>query len=68
VAIGPRVERQPTLSPGTPVQVFSRYSARWVSGFEIATSVGGGYQLLRLSDRSVVPKTFVTEDLRAQRR
>jgi hypothetical protein len=54
------------MPPGTPVQVFSRFSAAWVGGFEIATGVDGGYQLLRLSDQSVVPKTFPTEDLRAQ--
>lgn len=55
-----------TLPPGTPVQVFSRFSASWVSGFEIAISLDGGYQLRRLSDRAVLPKTFPTEDLRAQ--
>jgi hypothetical protein len=56
------------LPPGTPVQVFSRFSAAWVDGFEIATNVDGGHQLRRLSDRSVVPKKFATEDLRAQHR
>jgi hypothetical protein len=52
------------LPTGTRVQVFSRFSESWVSGFEVATSLDGGYQLLRLSDKSVVPKTFPTEDLR----
>jgi hypothetical protein len=56
------------LPPGTPVQVFSRFSAAWVDGFEIAGNVDGGHQLRRLSDRSVVAKTFPIEDLRAQHR
>lgn len=61
---GPAARR--ILSPGTPVAVFNRFSSRWVGGFEVATTGDGGYQLLRLSDRSVVPKTFLTEELRAQ--
>lgn len=56
------------LPPGTPVQVFSHFSAAWIDGFEIADNVEGGHQLRRLSDHSVVPKTFPTEDLRAQHR
>ncbi|MBA2327258.1 MAG: hypothetical protein H0V95_11520 [Actinobacteria bacterium] len=56
------------LPPGTAVQVFSHFSAAWIDGFEVATNVDGGHQLRRLSDRSVVPKTFPTEDLRAQHR
>jgi hypothetical protein len=55
------------MVPGTPVAVFNRYNASWVSGFEIATTRDDGYQLVRLSDRSVVPKTFRNDDLRAQR-
>jgi len=56
------------LPPGTAVQVFSHFSAAWIDGFEVAGNVDGGHQLRRLSDRSVVPKTFSTEDLRAQHR
>jgi len=48
------------------VQVFSRFRAVWIDGFEIAGNVDGGHQLRRLSDDSVVPKTFPSEDLRAQ--
>ena len=64
-AVGPAGPQ--VIPPGTPVAVFNRYNASWVSGFEIATTRDDGYQLLRLSDRSVVPKTFRTEDLRAVR-
>jgi hypothetical protein len=56
------------LPLGTPVQVFSRFSAAWIDGFEIAGDADGGHQLRRLSDRSVVPKTFAAEDLRVQHR
>lgn len=52
------------LPAGTQVDVFSRFSAAWITGFEIATALNGGYQLRRLSDRSVLPVTFVGDDLR----
>jgi uncharacterized protein YdiU (UPF0061 family) len=65
-SVGPAGQR--VMAPGTPVAVFNRFSASWVGGFEIATTHDDGYQLVRLSDRSVVPKTFRSEDLRAQRR
>jgi len=54
------------LPPGTPVQVFSRFSAAWIDGFVIAGTLDGGHQLRRLSDDSVVPKTFPPEDRRRQ--
>jgi hypothetical protein len=56
----------PTMTPGTSVEVFSRFSATWVRGFEIASTSGSGYQLRRVSDRSVLPKTFSIDDLRAR--
>jgi hypothetical protein len=52
------------LPPGTPVDVFSRFSDAWTSGFEIATTLGGGYQLRRISDHTVLPRTFHGDDLR----
>ena len=58
--------RTPTMTPGTSVEVFSRFSASWVGGFEIASNLGRGYQLRRISDRSVLPKTFPVDDLRAR--
>jgi hypothetical protein len=59
---------QPGVPAGTRVDVFSRFSATWVGGFEIAGRIEGGYQLLRLSDRRVLPKMFAIEDLRARHR
>lgn len=56
-----------TLPAGTRVEVFSRFNSSWARGFEVATSLDGGYQLVRLSDRTVLPKTFLTEDLRPHR-
>jgi hypothetical protein len=52
------------IPTGTAVDVFSRFSASWISGFEIATTLNGGYQIRRLSDRSVLPATFAGDDLR----
>jgi len=53
------------LSPGARVEVFSSFSASWVRGFEIAGPCDDGYQIRRLSDRSVLPKTFTLTELRA---
>lgn len=55
---------QQLLPAGTAVDVFSRFSVAWISGFEIATTLDGGYQLRRLSDNSVLPATFSGDDLR----
>jgi hypothetical protein len=54
------------LPAGTSVEVFVGFSASWVSGFEIASNLDVGYQLRRLSDRSVLPKTFPANDLRTR--
>jgi len=51
---------------GTSVDVFIVFKSSWVSGFEIADNLGMGYQLRRLSDRSVLPKTFAASDLRVR--
>ena len=63
---GPRA--RPALLPGTPVDVFNRFSDDWIGGFEIATALEGGYRLLRLSDQSVLPLTFRGDDLRRRHR
>jgi hypothetical protein len=54
-----------TMTPGAQVEVFSSFSASWVRGFEIAGTCNDGYQVRRLSDRSILPKTFVIRELRA---
>jgi hypothetical protein len=56
------------LLAGTPVDVFSRFSDAWTRGFEIASALQGGYQLRRISDRSVLPGTFRGDDLRRRHR
>lgn len=53
------------MTPGARVEVFSSFTASWVRGFEIASTFHDGYQVLRLSDRSVLPKTFAIGELRA---
>jgi hypothetical protein len=57
-----------TLSAGTSVAVFSQFSGSWVSGFEIATGGGDGYELRRHSDQTVLPTTFPIDDLRVEHR
>jgi hypothetical protein len=56
----------PAIPTGTSVEVFIGFNASWVSGFEIASNVDAGYQLRRLSDRSVLPMTFPANDLRTR--
>jgi hypothetical protein len=55
-----------TLSAGTSVAVFSRFSGAWISGFEIAAGRDDAYELRRHSDRSVLPATFALDDLRVE--
>jgi hypothetical protein len=58
-----------TLPPGTSVAVFSRFSASWIGGFEIATSLDDRYdryELRRISDRTVLPTSFPVDDIRAE--
>lgn len=57
-----------SMPPGTSVAVFNRYSASWISGFEIATTFDNGYELRRRSDDTVLPKTFLVDDLRVEHR
>jgi hypothetical protein len=55
-----------TLSAGTSVAVFSQFSGSWISGFEIASGGGDGYELRRHSDQTVLPTTFPIGDLRVE--
>ena len=57
----------PAMPIGTPVDVFIRFGASWASGFAIAGTLPAGYHIRRLSDGSVLPKTFPANDLRIRR-
>ena len=57
-----------TLPTGTRVDVRNRFVGAWSHGFEVAEQVGAGYRVRRLSDDSVLPDVFATEDLRPERR
>jgi hypothetical protein len=50
------------------VEVFSRFSDAWTSGFEIASPRHDGYTVRRVSDRSILPGTFRDDDLRRRHR
>lgn len=54
----------PIFGAGDPVEVFVRYNRSWVGGFEIVATLGGGYQLRRSSDRSLLPSITSPADLR----
>jgi hypothetical protein len=58
-----------TLLPeGTPVDVRNRFVGSWSHGFVIAERVQGGYRIRRLSDDSILPDVFPSEDVRSERR
>ncbi|TMM14831.1 MAG: hypothetical protein E6G01_12010 [Actinobacteria bacterium] len=54
------------LTAGTPVDVRSRYVGSWSRGFEVAEIVGDTYRVRRLSDGSVLPAEFSSDDVRAR--
>jgi len=56
------------LPIGTPVDVRNRFVGSWSHGFEVAEQVQGGYRVRRLSDDSVLPDVFPSEDIRSERR
>jgi hypothetical protein len=56
------------LPEGTPVDVRNRFVGSWSHGFEVAERVQGGYRVRRLSDNSVLPDIFPSEDIRSERR
>lgn len=56
------------LTPGTKVEVRNSFDGRWSKGFEICDANGDGYRLRRLSDGSVLPRTFAGDLVRRERR
>jgi hypothetical protein len=56
------------LAEGTPVDVRNRFVGTWSHGFQVAERVQGGYRVRRLSDDSVLPDIFPSEDVRSERR
>ncbi len=48
-----------------PVEVRRSYEGEWTPGFKVVEEVSTGYRLRRVSDGSVLPGTFATEDVRA---
>ena len=54
------------LTAGTPVDVRSRYVGSWSRGFEVAEIVGDAYRVRRLSDGSVLPSEFASDDVRVR--
>jgi len=53
-----------SFSPRDRVEVRSRFSGAWVSGFEVVSAHSAGCRLRRLSDGSVLPATFACRDVR----
>lgn len=57
------------LRPGSRVEVRNRFDGAWAPGFELAGPLeDGGWHVRRLSDGSVLPRTFPREAVRAEGR
>ncbi|HEY7133497.1 MAG TPA: hypothetical protein VIB48_00390 [Acidimicrobiia bacterium] len=59
------------MTPGTRVEVRTRFNESWGRGFEIAEVVEDGapkYRVRRRSDGSVLPALFTDDDVREERR
>jgi len=66
--VDPADVRNGDLARGTRVDVRNRFVGSWSHGFEVAEHVTDGYRLRRLSDGSVLPDVFPSEDVRVERR
>lgn len=52
------------FTPGTEVDVRTRYLASWASGFEIASIDGDRVGLRRQSDGVILPVALTADDIR----
>ena len=55
---------EPGLASGESVEVRNHYDGSWSGGFQVEASHPEGYSLLRLSDRTVLPRVFTHADIR----
>ncbi len=55
------------LPTGTGVEVRNAFDGEWSGGFEVADHETDRYRILRCSDRTVLPRTFSTEEVRRTR-
>ena len=56
--------RRGVLPVGTRVEVRGSFRGSWSNGFEIVETSDEGYWLRRDSDRSLLPRPFVAQDVR----
>jgi hypothetical protein len=64
----PAVTEPELIAVGTPVEVRSRFVGSWSRGFEVADHRDGRYRIKRLSDGSILPDEFDTQEVRSERR
>ena len=60
----PGQPRPGVLPVGTHVEVRTRYRRSWSNGFEVDQTTDEGYWLRRESDRYVLPRPFIANDVR----
>lgn len=60
-------QQDAAFTPGTRVEVLSRFDSSWKRGFEVDTVISDGYLVRRLSDGATLPACFRESDLRIER-
>jgi len=60
----PGVNLTRSLSPGTEVEVLTRYQGRWSPGFVVSAVADDRYVLRRRSDGVVLPTAFTANRVR----
>jgi hypothetical protein len=63
-----RVEVVPSgvAAPGTPVEVWARYTESWARGFEVAAWTPDGYRVRRRMDGVELPVVIPQDDVRVE--
>jgi hypothetical protein len=49
-----------------PVEVRTRYTGQWATGFEVVERTAHGYRLRRLSDGAVLPVEFSSDEVQVR--
>lgn len=62
------IDRTEPLEAGIRVEVRQRFDQRWTRGFAIAETRGDRFLIRRLSDGTVLPTEFTSEELRPERK
>lgn len=55
-----------SAAPGTPVEVWARYTESWARGFEVSSCTEEGYRVRRCTDGVELPVVIAHGDVRVE--